>query len=170
MCKVSRLLFSLVALTWMGPAAQADNDSTAALDPCGRRHIPIGIANTLDSLKTFVEAEGNFSPGVGTYGIYFWLCDQDTNRLFAPTMKGVPCEHGLAEGGYLIPWSRWTAREVEVKSELCHVLQDSPAGQIHVVGARVTITNAGREHQSGLALCGTATARARRGSTFALPR
>ena len=26
--------------------------------------------------------------------------------------KDVPCEHGLAEGGYLIPWSQWTAGDV----------------------------------------------------------
>ena len=35
------------------------------LDPRGEIHIPIGIANSLDTLKTFVEAEGNFSPGGG---------------------------------------------------------------------------------------------------------
>ncbi len=113
-----------------------------ALDPCGEAHIPIGIANTLDSLKTFVEAEGDFSPGVGTYGIYFWLYDSAAERLFAPTMKESSCEHGLAEGGWLIPWSKWNAGEVMVRSELCHVLQDSPAGRIHVVGARVVLKNA----------------------------
>jgi len=45
------------------------------LDPRGKIHIPIGIPNTLDTLKTFVEAEGNFSPGFATYGIYFWVFD-----------------------------------------------------------------------------------------------
>jgi len=105
MCKVSRLLLGLVALAWIGPVATADNDLTAALDPRGKIHIPIGIANTLDSLKTFVEAEGSVSPGVGTYGIYFWLYDQDTSRLFTPTMEGVRCVRGLAEEGHLIP--RW---------------------------------------------------------------
>lgn len=108
-------------------------------------HIPIGIANTLDSLKTFVEAEGNFSPGVGTYGIYFWLYDKAAQRLFAPTMKEVTCEHGLAPGGYLIPWSEWKAGEVAVRRELCHVLRSSPAGQVHVVGARVELKNTARE-------------------------
>jgi hypothetical protein len=28
------------------------------------RRSEVGIANSLDTLKTFVEAEGNFSPGV----------------------------------------------------------------------------------------------------------
>ena len=33
-----------------------------ALDPRGRIHIPIGNPDTLDTLKTFVEAEGALSP------------------------------------------------------------------------------------------------------------
>ena len=66
------------------------------LDPRGTIHIPIGIPNTLDSLKTFVEAEGNFSPGFATYGIYFWVYDPETKKLTAPTMDGVAC--GVANG------------------------------------------------------------------------
>jgi hypothetical protein len=116
-----------------------------ALSPRAEMHIPIGIANTLDSLKTFVEAEGDFSPGVGTYGIYFWLYDPAVQRLFSPTMPEAACEHGLAPGGYLIPWSKWNAGEVVVRSELCHVLQDSPAGRVHVVAARVTLRNAANQ-------------------------
>ena len=42
-------------------------------EPTGRMHIAIGVPDTVDTLKTFVEPEGNFSPGVGSYGIYFWL-------------------------------------------------------------------------------------------------
>jgi len=138
------LLLCLAVLAWIG-SATADNDMTATLDPRGALHIPIGIANTLDSLKTFVEAEGSFSPGVGSYGVYFWLHGQAAGRLFAPTMKDVPCEHGLAEGGYLIPWAKWSAGDLAVNSELCHVLQDSPQGQVHVVGAKVIITNAAHQ-------------------------
>ncbi len=55
------------------------------LDPRGQIHIPIGIPNSVDTLKTFVEAEGNFSPGFATYGIYFWLYDPNTQQLIAPT-------------------------------------------------------------------------------------
>jgi hypothetical protein len=146
-CAVSKLLLCLVALVWIGPVA-ADSGASTVLDPCGEMHIPVGIANTPDSLKTFVEAEGNFSPGVGTYGVYFWLYDTAAGRLFAPTMKNVPCEHGLAEGGYLLPWSKWTAGDIEVKSEICHVLQDSPQGQVHVVGARVTLRNTAQQHRA----------------------
>ena len=81
----------------------------AGLDPCGKIHIPIGIANSVDTLKTFVEAEGCFSPGVGSCGVYFWLFDKNADRLFAPTMTAVKCEHGLADGRYLIPWAKWSA-------------------------------------------------------------
>jgi len=111
------------------------------LDPRGHTHIPIGIANTLDSLKTFVEAEGNFSPGVGTYGIYFWVYNKASNRLFAPTMRDVPCDHGLTREGYLIPWAQWRAVPVEVRSEICHVQRHRPEGPLHLVGARVTCGN-----------------------------
>ena len=141
------LLLCLVAAMLVG-GARAENRSVAVLDPRGEIHIPIGVANTLDSLKTFVEAEGSFSPGVGTYGIYFWLYDKAANQLFAPTMSETVCEHGLARGGYLIPWSKWKAGSVEVKSELCHVLRDSPAGQVHVVAARVILRNTAKQRNT----------------------
>jgi hypothetical protein len=140
--RATRLTFCLAVWVWITAVV---GGTDAGLDPRGEIHIPIGIANTLDSLKTFVEAQGNFSPGVGSYGIYFWLHDRAAGRLFAPTMKGVPCTHGLAESGYLLPWAKWTAGDIEVRSELCHVLQDAPQGQVHVVGARVTLRNAGHE-------------------------
>src|SRR5260370_10612873 len=77
------------------------------LDPLGRIHIPIGIPDTLDTLKTFVEAEGNFSPGFGTYGIYFWLLDIEMGKLAATTMEGAALRHGLAPRGLLHTWSDW---------------------------------------------------------------
>jgi len=134
-------LLRLVALICLTSAMAAQNQRTDVLDPRGEIHIPIGIANTLDSLKTFVEAEGNFSPGVGTCGVYFWLYDRSAGKLFAPTMKDVPCEHGLAEGAALIPWSSWKAGGVKVKSEVCHLQRGSPAGRVHIVAARVELRN-----------------------------
>jgi hypothetical protein len=115
------------------------------LDPRGRIHVPIGLPDTVDTLKTFVEAEGNFSPGVGSYGIYFWLFDVEAGRLTAPTMEGVPLKHGLAPGGLLIPWSEWQAGDISVRTEVCEVEIDSPAGKIFVVGARAGITNTGTQ-------------------------
>jgi hypothetical protein len=115
----------------------------AVFHPRGKIHIPIGIADTLDTLKTFVEAEGCFSPGVGSYGIYFALFDRETGSLTSPSMKGVNTHHGLSENGYLIPWTSWNAGNLAVKTEVCEVRRESPQGRVFVVGARVRVTNQG---------------------------
>lgn len=109
-----------------------------------RIHIPIGIPNTVDTLKTFVEADGSFSPGFGTYGVYFWVYDREAKRFFAPTQNQVAIERGLAEGGYLVPWSRWRAGDTIVRSEVCQVATDSPLGAVQVVAARATLGNTAR--------------------------
>jgi len=111
------------------------------LEPQGKIHIPIGIPDTLDTLKTFVEAEGNFSPGVGSYGIYFWSYDPDAGTLTAPTMERVECDHELHSEGYLIPRSRWKSGDIVVESEVCEVRRESPEGNVYVAGARVHLTN-----------------------------
>ncbi len=123
------------------PAGAGPVPRRGPLDPRGRIHIPIGIANSLDSLKTFVEAEGGFSPGVGTYGISFWVFDPETEKLTAPTMDGVATEHGLAPGGHLIPWTTWQAGPVRVRTEVCEVRRASPEGDVFVVAARAALTN-----------------------------
>ncbi|MBI5388172.1 MAG: hypothetical protein HZA90_26195 [Verrucomicrobia bacterium] len=48
----------------VGTSLAAENPARHPLDPRGQMHIPIGFPNTVDQLKTFVEAEGNFSPGM----------------------------------------------------------------------------------------------------------
>src|SRR5690242_1053606 len=93
----------------------AQDTRLAGLDPRGKLHMPIGIPNSLDTLKTFVEAEGNFSPGFGTYGIYFWLFDRDAKTLHAPTLDGTPCDHGLEPAGLPIPYSAWNAGSAEIR-------------------------------------------------------
>ena len=158
-----RAAVCLVVLAAIAVIGQAPAIATAAekpsapprspLDPVGKIHIPIGIANTLDSLKTFVEAEGCFSPGFATYGIYFWVFEpaplgaqsvetagaaSDRGRLFSPTMPGAQCDRGLTEQGYLIPWVSCTG-PVKMKIEVCQVLRPSPAGPVHVVGAKVQV-------------------------------
>ena len=140
------------ALVWCSPEASAATPAPprGPLDPRGKIHIPIGAANTLDALKTFVEAEGSFSPGVATYGIYFWIYDAAGGKLIAPTMDGVACEHGLAPGGYLIPWSRWSAAGLTVTTTVCEVRRPSPAGDVFVVGARATLANPGPESRKVL--------------------
>ena len=113
-------------------------------DPRGEIHVPIGIPDAVDTLKTFVEAEGNFSPGFATYGIHFWLVDPASGKLTAPTMDGVPCQRGLSGVGYLIPWSRWQAGEVRVQTEVCQVERAGPGGPLPVVAARAHLTNRGQ--------------------------
>lgn len=123
------------------------------LDPRGKIHIPIGIPNSLDSLKTFVEAEGIFSPGFGTYGIYTWLFDRDSNRLFAPTMEEITCKHGLAGGGHLIPWIAWDADGIKVRIEVCQVQLNSPEGEVNVVSSRaILVNNSGQKKSCSLYL------------------
>ena len=129
----------------VGGVIAAGGAESNQLDPRGKVHIPIGIANSLDTLKTFVEAEGNFSPGVGSYGVYFWIFDKKSGRLVAPTMDGVNCEHGLADGRYLIPWAKWSAGDITVKTEICEVKQRYSEQEIFVVGARVTLNNTSNE-------------------------
>lgn len=119
----------------------AGQPARGQLDPRGEAHIPIGTANTVDTLKTFVEAEGNFSPGFGTFGVYFWVWDDLTKQLIAPTMDGVKCEHGLGTNGALLPWSRWTAGPVEVKTEVAQIQRQATTNIFQVVGARVHLTN-----------------------------
>lgn len=111
------------------------------LDPRGRVHIAIGVPGTVDTLKTIVEAEGNFSPGVGSYGIFFWLYD---GKLTAPTMDGVEVEYGLGRNGALVPWSRWRAGDVIVRTEVCAVQR---APDQFVSAARVTLKNDGLADQ-----------------------
>jgi len=129
----------------VGGVIAAGGTERNELDPLGNVHIPIGIANSLDTLKTFVEAEGNFSPGVGSYGVYFWIFDKAAGRLYAPTRDGVKCEHGLAEGRYLIPWAKWSAGDITVKTEICQVKRRYSEQEIFVVGARVTLKNTSDE-------------------------
>jgi len=84
---------AIVVLAACAPTGVAAGETprTSPLDPRGQIHIPIGIANTVDTLKTFVEAEGYFSPGFATYGIYFWVYDPETKTVIAPTMDPLWC-------------------------------------------------------------------------------
>jgi hypothetical protein len=123
--------------------ALAADLSAKVLDPRGRIHIPIGIPDTLDTLKTFIESEGAFSPGFGTYGVYFWVYDRQSERLMAPTLDGVICDHGLHELGFPIPWSEWNTGSLRIRSELCHVQRSLGADKAHIVAARVQLRNTG---------------------------
>ena len=141
---LASLALACVAAAPTPAAAPAPAPAPAKpLDPRGKVHIPIGLPDTLDTLKTFVEAEGTFSPGVGSYGVYFWLYDPVDKKLYAPTSPGADCRHGLAPGGLPLPWSEWKAGHVTVRTELCQVRRPSEAGDVFVVGWRVELRLAG---------------------------
>jgi len=144
----SAFVFVVSMVILVGSVIAADETKRNELDPRGKVHIPIGIANSLDTLKTFVEAEGNFSPGVGSYGVYFWIFDKTEGRLVAPTMDGVKCEHSLAGRRYLIPWTKWSAGDITVKTEICQVGRKYSGQEIFVVGARVTLSNTSDEKKN----------------------
>lgn len=137
------LIVVLGASLMASAAVESREAPRRPLDPLGRLHIPIGMANTLDALKTFVEPEGCFSPGVGSYGIYFWLYDADKGKLWAPTMEGVRVEHGLSGAGLLIPISKWRGGPIDVGTSVCEVRRPSPAGEVFVVAAEASLGNFG---------------------------
>jgi len=128
------LLFLIFAICTLQAATVED------LDPGAQSHIPIGIPNSVDTLKTFVEAEGCFSPGFATFGVYAWVRDAD-GKLYAATQPDSGCTHGLASGGLLIPWSEWNAGGAKVRSEVCQLQCASPAGEIQLVAQRIELTN-----------------------------
>ena len=145
---LAAMLCMAVATVLMWPHGEASAADTAParpprlpIDPRGKVHIPIGIPNTLDSLKTFVEAEGNFSPGFATYGIYFWVYDPETKKLTAPTMDGVTCIHRFDHMS-MVPVSAWLAGDLEVATALFYGSRQSPAGEVLVTSAAVKLRNA----------------------------
>jgi hypothetical protein len=138
-----RTFLTTAVLSSAIPREGAPAIPAASLDPRGQIHIPIGIANTLDTLKTFVEAEGNFSPGFGSFGVYFWIYDRQSGRSFAPTMDNVPCRHGLKVGGLLIPWIEWDAGHLAVRLEVCHVQIPADDSNAHVAATRLRVRNRG---------------------------
>jgi hypothetical protein len=122
-------------------APWSNSFAAGPLDPRGQIHIPIGIPNTLDTLKTFVEAEGNFSPGFGTYGIYFWLYDPSSGQFIAPTAPGAEHERGLGKNGALIPWTRWGGGDIALTSSVCQVAHKWEGKPLHIAAAQVEITS-----------------------------
>jgi hypothetical protein len=156
-CSLALVLIATCIFLQLGASGLAGEEKAekrGPLDPRGKIHIPIGIANTVDTLKTFVEAEGVFSPGCASYGIYFWIYDPATGKLTAPTMDGVESQHGLNGVGHLIPWITWKAGDFSVREDVCHTFQTMPRiglpGQppsLHIVGTRVQIMNNSKDEK-----------------------
>lgn len=140
--KFNRILFVFACIV-IASEALANEELTEGLHPAGKSHIPIGIPNSLDSLKTFVEAEGGFSPGIGSYGIAYWVYVHEEQKLYAPTMSGVAVDYGLKDSNSLIPWAKWKAGPIEVHTEVCEIKRSTPDGDVYLVGSRVKFWNAG---------------------------
>jgi len=111
------------------------------LDPRAHIHLPIGVPDSLDALKTFVEPEGCFSPGFATWGVYVWLWQERSRTLHAATDGRVVC-HGLEPEGVLVPWSCWDAGGLRVRLVLGQARVPVAGELSHVVAARISLTSA----------------------------
>ena len=83
----------------MKPPNSLTEHYTTSFFAADQVHLPIGIPNSVDTLKTFVEADGTFSPGFATYGIS--LVAHDGKRGWIPDLRTTT--RGLSPSGYLIP-------------------------------------------------------------------
>jgi hypothetical protein len=108
--------------------------------PRSDQHTVIGVPDSRDHRKTFVEPGGSFSPGVGSFGVSVWVYDQVENRLFAPEEMASGELHWEWEQGYLpVLNSRWQTPFFEINLQL---FAASLFNLENVVNSlKVTITN-----------------------------
>ncbi len=101
-------------------------------------HIPIGVPDMPDTLKTFVEPDGSFSPGFGSFGVSFRLPGIGAT---IDGKRGTPT-HGLRGGGLLIPWCNIPGGDAITGTvEICAVKRPALAGDACMVAARVRLEN-----------------------------
>jgi hypothetical protein len=118
-----------------------------AADPASSKsqlHIPIGVPDAPDTLKTFVEPDGSFSPGFGSFGVSFRLPEEPNANaaMSAKTSSGAAASHGLRSGGLLIPWCRIPGGGAIIgKVEICAVKRPGFLADSHIVAARVRLEN-----------------------------
>ncbi len=94
-------------------------DHSDWIQPRSDQHTVIGIPHTRDHRKTFVEPGGNFSPGVGTFGVSIWVYDPDASKLWAPEELPLEALDWHWEGGYLpVLNSTWRAGKFEIQQQL----------------------------------------------------
>jgi hypothetical protein len=98
----------------------------------------------VDQLKTFVEGDGSYSPGFGSYGVSFAVWDPKAGRLSRPTDAQAELTRGLPAGGVLIPHFTWRAGDFEIREEVCQVeMGYGDQGRGQMVASRVFIRNLG---------------------------
>jgi hypothetical protein len=116
--------------------------------PANLTHTLIGTPGLAEDLKTFVEPGGSFSPGVGTYGITFWIYDRDQNQLYAAeTYQSEDLSFGLAEGYLPVVKTSWQAGNTGVDCQVCTGWQgnDQLAANDY---AQITVKNDGYVSQN----------------------
>jgi hypothetical protein len=87
--------------------------------PANTSHILLAEPGSPELDKTFVEPDGSFSPGVGSYGITTWLYNIQDNRLFAPEeMPQESIEFHLENNYIPIAVSVWKAGRVTVTKRI----------------------------------------------------
>ena len=134
-------LYICLMLIVFAPSLQAQS----SCDPQSRVHVPIGIPNTLDALKTFVDGDGSFSPGFATYGIYFWLYDTDARKLLTPSSQGALLSQSFRAPGVLIPRVRMEASGWQLQTDICEFRAGATDSSGLVVATEVQVRNAGSQ-------------------------
>ena len=87
--------------------------------PRGDQHTVLGIPQSSEHRKTFVEPGGSFSPGVATFGVSLWLYDRQAGYLYTPEELPLTQLDWHWEEGYLpILNSSWQAGKVRVEQQL----------------------------------------------------
>ncbi len=87
--------------------------------PRSDQHTVIGVPNSRDHRKTFVEPGGSFSPGVGSFGVSTWIYDHLQEQLFAAEEMPLEELNWEWEKGYLpVLNSNWQTGSLEVSQQL----------------------------------------------------
>ncbi len=98
----------------------------------GDVHMSIGIPNTVDQLKSFLDNAGGISPGVYSYGIAFGLFDGTS--FYTPSDDTT---RGLSNG-MLLPWISFEAgASAQVQVDFAQA-ELSEGGQVLAINATVT--------------------------------
>ena len=102
-------------------------------------HSMIGLPDTPDALKVFVEPGGRFSPGFGTFGVSFRV--SEAAKLGRGDVALPEPRHGLATIGVPVWWVEEERGAILLRTEVCEVKRVTPRGDGFIVAARARLTN-----------------------------
>jgi hypothetical protein len=109
--------------------------------PVGPVHAVIGSPNALDDTKSFVEPDGSYSPGIGSFGVGFTVRDSEPPGA---TLAFETVEYGLT-GGLLIPWVKRRSGDLELQIRIAQAHAPYAEGAAQVVGAEAVLLNHGQK-------------------------